>query len=173
MTTEAVVIIWLICSAIGAAIGNQKGLAVQGAVLGLCLGIFGVIIVAVMPARNTAPHSSAAIANHGVSPSLQSGSGGAGLADSLRELDALHAEGLLTDNEFRGQKRLLLGFGDGDLSSRASNANPQSASPPIDATPLPVSPPSGPVAGHHYCEECGTRLADAVKFCSNCGAVQG
>jgi hypothetical protein len=175
---EAFIIIWLICAAIGAAIGNQKGMAVQGAILGLVLGLIGVLIIAIIPAKNPATASPMFVVNQGTPLSPQPNMGGAGLADSLRELDSLHTEGLLTDDEFRAQKRVLLGFGDGDLPARTATANASNAASNIASAP-PVAPiatppsPAGAMPGHHFCEDCGTRLADAVKFCSNCGGAQG
>jgi hypothetical protein len=181
MTYEVVVLIWLVCAAIGGAIGSQKGMGAQGAILGLVLGVIGVIIIAVIPAKNAAAASPTVIVNQAVPGAPQANVGGAGLADSLRELDALHSDGLLTDDEFRAQKRLLLGFGDGDLPARAANtpavgiAPNFAPAPPVAPTATPptsTSPPTGPITGHHFCQDCGTRLTDSVKFCSNCGASQ-
>ena len=178
---EAFIIIWLICAAIGAAIGNQKGMAVQGAILGLVLGLIGVLIIAIIPATNPSTASPMVVVNQGAPLSPQPIMGGVGLADSLRELDSLHADGLLTDDEFRAQKRVLLGFGDGDLTARAATASAGNATSNMPSTPpaAPISTPQSPSAlpassipGHHFCEDCGTRLADSVKFCSNCGAAQ-
>lgn len=42
---EAVVVVWLILGAVGAAIGYKKGKPWMGLALGIILGIFGVIIM--------------------------------------------------------------------------------------------------------------------------------
>ena len=42
---SAVIVIWLILGAVGAAIGYKKGKPWQGLALGIILGIFGVIIM--------------------------------------------------------------------------------------------------------------------------------
>jgi hypothetical protein len=50
-------IIWLACAAIGYAIGNPKGRATEGIVLGLLLGVIGVIIVACLsPKKQPMPY---------------------------------------------------------------------------------------------------------------------
>ncbi len=45
---EAFVVVWIICGAIGLAIGNGKGKPLAGFLLGLLLGVIGLIIIAVM-----------------------------------------------------------------------------------------------------------------------------
>lgn len=53
-----VLVIWLLCGIIGLLIGQNKGRPIQGLALGFLLGIFGVIIIAVMgPAEDTAKKS--------------------------------------------------------------------------------------------------------------------
>ena len=49
------VIVWLASAGLGYAIGNSKGRAAQGLVLGLLLGVIGVIIIAVMKPSADAP----------------------------------------------------------------------------------------------------------------------
>ena len=48
---EQLVIIWLLCSVVGAIVGNSKGRGAEGAILGLVLGFFGVIITIFLPAK--------------------------------------------------------------------------------------------------------------------------
>jgi hypothetical protein len=48
---EGVVVVWLICAILGGVIGNSKGRAGLGVVLGLLLGLIGLIIIAVLPAN--------------------------------------------------------------------------------------------------------------------------
>lgn len=43
-----VVLIWIICGIAGYSIGNAKGRGPTGLLLGLLLGVFGIIIIAVM-----------------------------------------------------------------------------------------------------------------------------
>lgn len=43
---------WILFAVIGYNIGDRKGLGALGAVLGLVLGIFGVLIIAVIPAKD-------------------------------------------------------------------------------------------------------------------------
>jgi hypothetical protein len=43
-----VLFIWFLCGVIGYLVGEKKGRPGLGAALGFCLGIFGLIIIAVM-----------------------------------------------------------------------------------------------------------------------------
>jgi hypothetical protein len=101
---EILVIIWLVCAALGWVIGDPKGRGGLGVVLGLLLGLIGLIIIAVLPpvdgaAQRTLPAPL---------PPLDSSSGS--LSDQLVELDRLRGEGLLTEAEFTAAKRRLLGI---------------------------------------------------------------
>ena len=49
MTTETLVVIWIICALVGAVVGQSKGRGDAGFVLGLLLGLIGVLITALLP----------------------------------------------------------------------------------------------------------------------------
>jgi hypothetical protein len=50
------IVIWLVCAAIAGGIGNSKGRAGLGIVLGLVLGLIGVIIIACVPPAKSKVH---------------------------------------------------------------------------------------------------------------------
>lgn len=110
MDESGVVLFWLLAwvafAAVGYAIGNAKGMAGTGLLLGLLLGLIGIVIIAVMPAKQGAPSGT-----YAALPQPPNSGLGTSLTDSLRELESLKAEGLLTEDEFAQQKRRLLGFG--------------------------------------------------------------
>ena len=52
MSTLVVIIIWAICAWAGYAIGKGKNRETQGLVLGLILGVIGLVIIALLPAKS-------------------------------------------------------------------------------------------------------------------------
>ena len=118
----AVVIIWIICACIGLAIGQQKGRATEGFILGLVLGLIGVLIIVIMKpaagfqtaqipqiAPNYVPATTALPqAQPSVSAAQLSSTGS--VTDALRELEQLRQDGVLSDAEFAATKKKLLGI---------------------------------------------------------------
>lgn len=49
MIAIIVIVVWLICAGVGAAIGESKGRIVAGALLGLVFGVIGLVIIACLP----------------------------------------------------------------------------------------------------------------------------
>jgi hypothetical protein len=47
-----IVLVWLACAALGYVVGNSKGRATEGLLLGLILGLIGVVIIACLKPRN-------------------------------------------------------------------------------------------------------------------------
>lgn len=45
-------VIWLICAIVGGLIGNGKGRKVEGVVLGGLLGLIGILIIVLLPAKD-------------------------------------------------------------------------------------------------------------------------
>jgi hypothetical protein len=50
---EALVVVWLLCAVVGLVVGQSKGRAGEGFVLGLLLGLIGILIIAVLPSKLT------------------------------------------------------------------------------------------------------------------------
>lgn len=50
---EAVWLIWLICAGIAAYIGKEKNRLGFGLVLGLLFGVFGIIIISILPKKES------------------------------------------------------------------------------------------------------------------------
>jgi hypothetical protein len=85
----------------------------------------------------------------------------------------------MTNDEFRDQNEVLFGFSDGGIPAPLATANSGTTTPNFAAPVAPgATPPTvatasaGSVDGNHFCEDCGTRIADSVELCSNCGAAQ-
>lgn len=118
----AVVVIWIICACIGLAIGQQKGRAVEGFLLGLVLGLIGVLIIVIMkpspgfqadrvqpmPSNYMPPISPATSTQNAVPLSQISSTGN--LTDALRELEQLRTDGVLSESEFASMKKKILGI---------------------------------------------------------------
>ncbi|TNF28016.1 MAG: SHOCT domain-containing protein [Deltaproteobacteria bacterium] len=102
---------------VGAVIGSNKGRAGLGFVLGLLLGWIGVIIIAVLEPSAAVQvereHRFAhAIASANAGPTLAGGAqGGVALRERLRELQELHADGVIDDQEHADARARVLARG--------------------------------------------------------------
>lgn len=112
------VVIAIVCAIAGYFIGQNKGQAGLGLVLGLLLGIIGLIIIALVPGSPNHPVA------HASGPSMGGPSMGAGpsigggprlepqTADNaesrLKRLDTLRASGALTDGEYQAQRQRVI-----------------------------------------------------------------
>lgn len=103
------VVIAIVCAIAGFFIGQNKGHAGLGLVLGLLLGVIGLIIIALLPpAANYAAQASAGSGPTMGGPQLQTAR-----ADNtearLSRLDALLASGALTESEYQAQRQHIIG----------------------------------------------------------------
>ena len=106
-----VVVIWVICAVVCAVIaGSKKRNGAGWFFIGLIIGIFGVILVAVLPSLEPPAQPVA----HHVLPPPSPKLGTLGRASppdaiqSLEKLAVLHQQGVLTDEEFGAKKQELL-----------------------------------------------------------------
>ena len=99
------IVFWLICAFIAAAIAESKGRSVIGwFFLGLLIGVFAIIIIAVQPSLIPnepaqviyAPQPAAAL------PPQESP------IQALEQLAALHQQGVISETEFLSKKQELL-----------------------------------------------------------------
>lgn len=103
------VVIAIVCAIAGFFIGQNKGHAGLGLILGLLLGVIGLIIVALLPpSANYAAQASA-----GSGPSISGPQLETARADTaetrLSRLDALFASGALTEVEYQAQRQRIIG----------------------------------------------------------------
>jgi len=98
----------------------------------------------------------------------------------------IHLENAVSDSEKSGAKYVMLqasGSGRTRSSSGATSvptniptsprqsSNPTSPGQSTNLSKPNVSQSSAPTTNPKYCEQCGTPLPSAAKFCSSCGAV--
>lgn len=106
------VVIAIVCAIAGFFIGQNKGQAGLGLVLGLLLGVIGLIIIALVPAA--AGHAAAQAGG----PSMGGSAMGGGPSlepqavdhteSRLARLEALRASGALTDGEYQAQRQRVI-----------------------------------------------------------------
>lgn len=103
------IVIAIVCAIAGYFIGQNKGQAGLGLVLGLLLGVIGLIIIALVPpAANYAAQAAG-----GSGPSMDGPQLETARTDNtetrLSRLDALLASGALTENEYQAQRQRIIG----------------------------------------------------------------
>lgn len=103
------VVIAIVCAIAGFFIGQNKGHAGLGLVLGLLLGVIGLIIIALLPpAANYVAQASAASGPTMGGPQLETARTD-NTETRLSRLDALLASGALTESEYQAQRQRIIG----------------------------------------------------------------